>query len=308
MLIKNFDRDLKREIKKVSDNIGIKVKESDDLGKMLRDYLTVRLKLIEPKPREVKYNPDFLNTLTVHPQKNIIKKISELSEKGMNLNLFQSKRLLQTGFHDHLLSEWNIYHFHLSLKIDKKSKFVKQVDNLLFCYIDNSQIIFLGTEKHKDGIFGDTKWIEVIHDHYPEVISQYRDLSIKDVSPKVDSVRRQILWNNGYTLGMTRIRDVVYHTPGIGRVTSGHSSSVVSTEISILRWIYKIDKQLDDCEYEICKFLEIEPHNARFKIKFNEQLVLIEQSSNTTILNYPQILLEKQDIINKMNNNREMVK
>ncbi|MCD4724126.1 MAG: hypothetical protein K8R63_04725 [Bacteroidales bacterium] len=299
MLEKNFENDIKQEIKRISDDIGIKVKLTDRLDKILLDYLTVRFKLIDLKYRNIKFNPDFLSDLNNHPQKKEIEFISQIAKKGGNLNVFQSKRLLQTGFHDHLISEWNIYHFHLSLKIDKKSKFVKQVDTLLFAYIDDKQIIFLGTDNHTEGIFADTKWIEVLHDHFPKVIEEYKDDTIKEISPKINSEERQMLWNKGYTLGMTKVRDVVYHNPGIGRATSGHSSTVVSTEISIFRWIYKINEQIDDCANELCEYLKVDTENAKFKVKFNDNLEIVELTSGIKILDFPQILIDKEELINK---------
>jgi len=303
MFKKNFEDDIKYEIKRISYNIGIKVKLTDRIDKILRDYLTVRFKLISLKKRNIRFNPDFLSELDSHHQKKEIEFISQIAKKGGNLNIFQSKRLFQTGFHDYLMSEWNIYHFHLSLEKDKKSKFVKQVNNLLFAYIEDNQVIFLGTDDHKEGIFADVKWIEIIHDYFPEVIEKYKDDTIKEISPKLNSVERQILWNKGYTIGMTKVRDVVYHNPGIGRSVSGHSSKVISTEIEILSWIYKLNEQIDDYGNLLCEYLNVDTENAEFKIKFNDNLEIIEQTSGIKILDFPQILLNKEELINKLNKN-----
>lgn len=296
MIKKDFENDLRFEIKHISDKIGIKVNSSDKLDKILRDYLTVRFKLIAAKQREIRFSPDLLNNLVNHPQKNVIEHIREVAKKGGNLNIFQSKRLLQSGFHDHLMSEWNIFHFHLSMKLDKKTKFVKQVDSLLFAYIDDRQIIFLGTDKHREGIFADTKWITVLHDYFPDVIEKYKDNEIMEISPQITAEERQTLWNKGYTIGMTKVRDVVYHNPGIGRTTSGHSMSVIQSTNNILRWIYKINKQIDDSINELCEYLNINSERAIFKIRIRDTMELIELTSNIKILDYPQILVEKDKI------------
>ena len=295
MIAKNFESDIKNEIQRISKGIGIKVRLDDKLDKVIRDYLTVRFKLIDIRKREVQFNPLFLNSLINHPQKNIIDYISDIAKNGGNLNIFQSKRLLQTRFHDHLLSEWSIYHFHLSKKFNEKTKFVKQVDNLLFAYIDADKIIFLGTEKHKEGIFADTKWIEILHDHFPKVIERYKDETIKDISPDLNSIDRQILWDKGYSYALTKIRDTVYINPGAGRMTSGHSSAVVDSEISILRWMYDLTKQIDDYGEDLCKFLQIK--KAIFKIQIKKTFELIELNSKTKILEYPQRLIERQELL-----------
>jgi hypothetical protein len=300
VLVKDFETDLKYEIKRISDDIGIKVKLTDGLDKVLRDYLTVRLKLIDLKKRKVRFCPDFYKELGKHPQKKEVEHIAKLAESGGNLNVFQSRRLLQTGFHDHLMSEWNIYHFHLSLKPDKKSKFVKQVDQLLFAFIDGETIVFLGTDTHREGIFADVKWIEVLHDHFPELIEKYRDYSKDEVSPIVNASERQTLWNKGYTLGMTKVRDAVYLNPGIGRSASGHSSDVITTEISILRWIYKINEQIDECSFEICQYLDIDMDKARFKVKFDDTLALYEITTGIKLFDFPQVLIEKEELKNRL--------
>ena len=286
-----LEDDLKTALLAMSEQIGFKISSKKDLNETLLDYLTIKRKIIDPKPRQIRINPDFKPIIPNHLQAREIMAILHLSKTGGNLNMFQSKRLVQSNFHDHLLNEWNIFHFHLSLEKDKKSKFYKQVDQLLFAYIDDDQIIFLGTDKHTDGIFADPKWIEILHDHFPKVIEQYRDDSIEDVSPKVTAAERQRIWNHGYTLGMTKIRDVVYFSPGFGRTGSGHGLEVIRTGNKILRWIYAIQKQVTENHERICNTLNIPKNSTEFSVQFGENtLELVEKRSNLQILEYPQAL------------------
>jgi len=299
VLKKDFENDLKEEIAKISKRMGIKISLKDSFRKIIRDYLTVRFKIIDIKKRRVRFNPDFFVELNNHQKRNEIQHISQLASIGGNLNTFQSKKLLQTGFHDHLLSAWNIYHFHLSLSIDKKTKFVKQTNDLLFAYIDYDQIIFLGTDKHKDGIFADIKWLEILHDYFPEVIEKYRDNKIKDIRLKVNSSERQMIWNSGLMIGMTKVRDAVYHNPGIGRATSGHSTAVTSTTVDIIRWISKLDIQLNDSTKEVCDYLNIKTKDAKFKIRLENKLELIELSKNIKILEFPEVFIDRNELLKK---------
>lgn len=298
----NLESDLKLEIQKLTKEIGFKISFNQHLEKILLDYLTVRTKLIDLKKRNVLINPALVNELFLSDKKEEIRHIIQLSKNGGNLNYFLSKRALQANFHDHLQNEWNIFHFHLSLKKDKKTDFVKQVNQLLFAYIDDNQIIFLGTDIHKEGVFGDIKWIEILHDNFPEVIKPFITKSgITDVFPKVNSIERQQLWNNGYTLGFTKIKDTIYNNPGIGRMTSGHGWAVSSTAMDILRWIYRIKDQLIESEVELCQYLKIDSKDAEFKIRVNEKLELYEKVSDLKILTFPEIFLEKKDIISSIN-------
>ena len=304
----DFENDLKLEIKRVSSQMGIKLSNTNKLDEILLDYLTVRNKLIDIKKRKVNFNPEFLNTLHKHPKRKEIQTISQFASIGKNLNIFQSKRLVQTKFYDHLSSEWNIYHFHLSLKIDKKTGFVKQGKQLLFAYIDDDQIIFLGTDFHKNGIFANKKWIEILHDYFPKVIAEYKDETILDIRPKVSASERQILWDKGYSFGMTKIRNTIYHNPGIGRATSGHSMTVVRTVMSIKRWIYNIEKQINEMTQEVCDYLRISVNKAEFKIRLSQKLELIEKNTNIKLLDFPEILLGKDEIVKRTNTLQQMYK
>lgn len=297
-----LESDLKFEIQKLTKEIGFKISFNQDLEKIILDYLTVRAKLIDVKKRKVLINPALVNELFTNDKKEEIRFIIQLSKNGGNLNPFLSKRSLQANFHDHLQNEWNIFHFHLSLQKDKKTNFVKQVNRLLFAYVDEIQIIFLGTDIHKEGIFGDIKWIEILHDNFPEVIKPFITKSgMKDVYPKVNSIERQQLWNKGYTLGFTKIREIVYNNPGIGRMTTGHSMGVSSTTLDILRWIYRLKDQLTESEIELCQYLKIDSKDAEFKIRINEKPELYEKTSGLKILSFPEILTEKDDIISRLN-------
>ncbi len=296
----DFENDLKLEISVISNDMGFKISLNQDFYKVLLDYLTVRLKIVEPKYRQILINPDFLIELINHPKKREIETIIDFAKNGKGLNIFQSRRLFQSSFHDHLQQEWNIYHFHLSLEKDHKSIFVKQVNSLLFAYIDETHIVFLGTDTHKNGIFGDVKWIEILHDKFPHIIEKYRDNEILDIYPKLTSIERQTVWEKGLSVGMTKVKGVVYHNPGVGQMLSGHSMIVSKTAMEISRWINKLRGQINQNRKEISDYLGISDGLAEFKIRFGERkLELIELSSRTKLLEFPEILIEKEERIKK---------
>ena len=296
-----FENQLKDEIKRLLKQMDLKIPNSEKTNDILRNYLTIRLKLINPKIRKVLVNPNFIKEIILHPKRKEIELIFNIAKSGGNLNYFQSKRVIQSRFHDHLLNEWNIYHFHLSSEKDKKSKFVKQVDSLLFVYITDDIFVILGTDKHKYGIFADTKWIEILHDNFPELISQYKIKHWKDVNPKVNATERQTLWDKGYSLPMTKIRDTVYFSPGGGRMTSGHGMNVAESVNDILRWIYKLTDQINEYPKELCEYLQILPEKAKFKVQFGkEKLELVEIESKIKLLEFPEILIEKSELIKRI--------
>lgn len=304
----NFEKDIKNEILKLSKLSGLNISANNSMEDVLLDYLTVKQKVIEPKLRKVSISQRLLDEIENHPKRIEITTIIDIAIKGGNLNIFQSKKLLQTKFFDHLQNEWNIYHFHLSLKKEKKSIFVKQVNSLLFAYVDERRIAFLGTDTHKEGIFGDVKWVEILHDCFPEIIEPYRDKEIKELYPKVTAHERQQLWCKGYTLGMTEIRGKVYHNPGIGRATSGHSITITMQANEIIRWVFRLREQIKECKDELSQLFNLEVNSETFGIRAGEKgLELFEKNSKEKVLDYPMHFIAKEEMKEKINtgyNNR----
>jgi hypothetical protein len=293
----DFQEDIKEELQRLASQIGFKISLKKDFSSILLDYLTVRFKLIQPKIRKIHTNPELFKALISHPKRKEIETIMKLALQGQNLNCFQSKRLLQSNFHDLIQQEWKIYHFHLSTVLDSKSDFVKQVDSLLFAYIDDENIAFLGIDKHRDGVFADEKWIEILHDKFPFLIEKLKDTKIKDIRPELTPVERQIFWNKGFTIGMVKVRDTVYHTPGLGRAVSGHSIAATTTATDIRRWIYNLKKSINENESLICACIGINQDNAVFKIRTgNSKLELFEIKTNQRLLEFPQEIIGKEEL------------
>lgn len=298
-MTKDFEKDIKAEIQRITTEHKHKINIDQPLDRVLLDYLTVRFKLIDTRVRKVSFNPKFFMELDQHPKQKEIKAISLMASRGENINRFQSKKLPQTQFHDHLVNEWNIHHFHLSLKPDKKTGFVKQGNALLFAYVTDEEIIFLGTDTHRKGVFGDEKWIKVLHDHFPEKIEKYKAKDILDVSPKVTAPQRQAIWDRGLSMAMTKVDNVVYHSPGVGRSLSGHSLTVTQMTMNTLRWLGRIETQIEERINEICQCLNIIPEKARFRLVIANTYTLIEETSRTQILEFPQELMTKEELVLK---------
>lgn len=283
----DFENDLKQELHNGLKPFGVRIPIKEKFSDMLLDYLTVWNKIVEPIPRTVKISPVLKKRRHKQEIENVINLLVSRLEQGKNINQFQSKKLIHTGFHDHLVNEWKIYHFHLSMKLKPKDFFVKQVDQLLFVYIDEKQAILLDTDIHKKGVFADTKWQEILHDHYPEVIKEYLH-DAKDVFPKLNSTERQTMWNKGYTVPFTKIKDKVYYSLGGGRSVSGHSTMVTSQVNETIRWLHAINNEFKEMGSEICNFYSLNENDVKFKLIIGKRrLEIIDQKSKLMLLEYP---------------------
>ncbi len=300
MFREKFESDLKNELYRVSQKSGFEISKNRNLHRTLVDFLSIRLKTIKQKKREVKFNPKFISDLIISPENpktKAVKYIARVASNGGNLNIFQSKKIKQTNFFDHLSSEWNIFHFHLSNKIDPKSGFIKQGNTILFCYINDDTIIFLGTDQHRAGVFAEKKWIEIIYDHFNYILKPFENKNTENINPDVEGEELQMMWNKGYTIAFRKIRDKVYSAPGIGRATTGQSLIVSKEAISILRWLNEIILQVEDSIIELSEYLKIDKSKISLKIIIgNEKIELIEENKNTAILKYPEFLATKEEI------------
>lgn len=286
----DFETDLKNELHSGLDVYGIKIPIRKDLDDMLLDYLTIHKKLIRPTPRVLYQSPVLEEKMSGHPKVKEINAIKSRLQSGRDVNFFQSKRLFQARFHDHLLYEWNVYHFHLSLEKEKKSNFFKQTDALLFAYIDDFQAILLDVSRHADGVFGDLKWLEIVDRYFPDVLKPFYTEQITDISPNVNPIERQSLWNKGITLGLNKVNGKIFHSPGIGRTTSGHSLQVVRTANEIHRWLHSAKEHFESYGKEIANVYGIDPEMASFRLRFGEvTLEIYDESTYQQILEFPNV-------------------
>lgn len=286
----DFETDLKNEMHNAFSSFGFRIPIKRKIDQMLLDYLTIHKKVISLKKRSVLINPDLKDKLATHSKAKEVEVIKVRLETGKDVNIFQSKRLFQSHFHDHLLYEWNVFHFHLSLERDTKSNFVKQTNQLLFTYVDSEKAIMLDIENHKAGIFADERWLSLIDKHFPEVLEKHIHPDIINFYPELKPVERQKFWNYGYSIGFTKVNGKIIGSPGVGRTTSGHSMLVVNTRNEVLRWLFTLNKHFEENYDDICGAFDIDPKEAEFKLTFGEEtLDLVETITNKTLLSFPNI-------------------
>ena len=294
----SFNEDLKDEVIRAASIIGLKIRSEKKLEIVVQEHLTVRHKLIPVKKRKILICPIFEKSIQLHQKKGEIKTIIEDATKIKNLNKYQSKRLLHSNFHDHLVSSWNIYHFHLSTERDKKRpRFVKQVNSLLFAYIDDEHIIFLGVDTHKESIFSDIKWLSTLHNHFPFILDKFRIDDIIGIEHQLTNKEREELWKHGISDGIIEIDGTFYHTPGLGRVSTGHNTNVVLQLNETLRWLERINNQFSEIKNLLEQQYSIKNFKPNFKLRIGSHtLEIVEINTNSILVTYPNFFNPKKEI------------
>jgi hypothetical protein len=283
----DFRDDLKNEISEILNDSGLKISLDQNIHKILIDFFNLNSKILEPKKRNVYIVPEFEEKIKVHYKKLEIQTIIQLASDGGNLNCFQTHKIIQSKQIDHLSNEWNIFHFHLSLEPDKKPKFVKRGNLLLFAYVDEKNIIFLGLDKHKDS-FSDIKWLEILEKNYPHVMKKFLALDLPSVGQNFTTADREKMWKSGLSSGFMNINGKTYLCPGIGKVTSGYSIGVIKQSNDILNWITHIEdiikKEKDFFDNKL----------VNLKLRFGEKTMEIyEKENGNTFFEFPNFELKK---------------
>jgi len=77
-----FESQFKEEIHKEAIKMGFKIKSSKSFKETLLDFLTVRMKFIDAKPRIALMSPPLLNELFTHHKRKEIEIIFNIAKKG----------------------------------------------------------------------------------------------------------------------------------------------------------------------------------------------------------------------------------
>lgn len=166
----------------------------------------------------------------------------------------------------------------------------------MFVYIDKENAILLDVDTHREGVFANEKWLEMLDTHFPAILAPYHDESISDIYPHVSPSERQTLWDKGYSMGMTKVNGKIFHSPGVGRTTSGHSILVTKTVNELLRWISTTTKHFSTYRDEICEEFKLDSKKTVFKVQMgNTTFEIIDQSTGTAILTFPKIFDVRPD-------------
>ena len=107
-------------------------------------------------------------------------RFEHLVKIGGNLKPYLSKNTSRRDFLDALLASWNVYHFHLGRELEKPTlrtpnpasrQWICRTGSLLFCWIDDDTIYFIGVWKHD---FHNERILRTLHTNWPDLIADYR--------------------------------------------------------------------------------------------------------------------------------------
>ena len=181
----NFKSDLIDIVKRYFSMEGISFEDSGDASDFAARYCEMRIRRIDPRPRDVHFSREIHQSLGKLARKKEKGKhdraieawravfyLRHLFVTGGRVTPHLSKEVKKTTSRDGLLWDFGMHHFHLCRKLDE-SGFIERSDYLLFAIVADAEVFFVDLRKHKDP--ENLQWVRqdllrIVHENWPELI------------------------------------------------------------------------------------------------------------------------------------------
>ena len=185
--------------------------------------------------------------------------------RGDDVTGHLSTLMLEAGYHDALLNDWGVHHFHLgTAPHPTKPTFAARTGPLLFARVTDTDFHALGVFPHS--AFGDSEVVEILHREWPDTVRRYRINAI-DIDPVPTNAEIKMLRKAGVTFFMKTSDGTIYAPPGGGYMTSGHSTQAVRHCDMIMGRLRQAAEQVAAAHAEIAAaFASGAPSELRYRL------------------------------------------
>lgn len=187
----------------------------------IRLFFNVQKRLVTNTPRTLLKSKEFV----CPPQySEALKEIEEKIIYGQSLSMYMSKTILDLGYKDLLLFDWNIHHFHLS-KRKSCDGFVKRSDFELFVFFTEDIAYLIQIYPHsKSNLYSTQEMIKILHNNWPDLIATNKIQGV--LSQKVTDADYGALRKAGITTFVEVGDETIYGVIGGGYATDKSSVEV----------------------------------------------------------------------------------
>lgn len=216
-----------RDLKSLIKNRGILPSLTFSDENCYYQYHNFLSKLISLQPRKLSYS----STLNLPDSDDIQKGFEALKfdiEKGNNLNKYQSDKIIYANLEDSMLDRDNLFHFHLSSKIQTKKKYkglVTRSNYLAIAKVTDTEVRIIdivphihqdGEEAIKNGLKGtdltfcNMEYFEKLEEDAPEFLDSFKiqESVLKPIFYK--PIEKAILRKKGYITFNTTSKNNMY--------------------------------------------------------------------------------------------------
>jgi hypothetical protein len=231
---------------------------------LLFNYCELLIRIPSLIPRIVKIAFEVEKYKNKYPAIYLIKR---LLEEGEPTWPYLHDKIIKAEYHDKLLNDWGIYHFHLGNGF-RADGFVKRTSELLYTYIENDVVYFLTVKPHKD--MNSLVFFEIMNKNWPEVLEKF-EMKIDTPKSEITSEQREKLRKNGVMTPIV-LNGKIYIGPGFGYSLSGQSSRAQFNGTVLIDKLRQIESQLIQHINEVYLKLELERKDEIERIKLVLQI------------------------------------
>lgn len=187
--------------------------------------------------------------------------------EGQDLTYFQSKKRLNADFHDHLLSDWGIHHFHLGAGPDSAdSRFVSRTGPLLFGFVTDSHFLAIGIDGHAQ--WADPDLLERLHRYFPSAIA---DCRVSGPLQGALTTKEEIAsFRKAGVNGVVTLPDGTHYRAKGGRTTNGAPIYAVTAANRLVANVRRIQRhvnaQLPTMRVKVAEERGVHPEGLVFEV------------------------------------------
>jgi hypothetical protein len=204
---------------------------------LLWNFLKIQRRRIEKRVRRVEWSSE-LRSREATLRDDIVRGLGRIviaSETGDDLNPYLSRDLISDRAfrrEDMMLNELGVQHFHLGEGLDARG-LVRGTDELLFAYVTDEAIHFVGVFDHRS--FGDEEAFRIAQQNWPHLFDALRMGLVPSRDPHpITAEQRKVLRSKNANVPVAAADGALFLPPGGGVTSSGMSPNIVIESDRIL--------------------------------------------------------------------------
>jgi hypothetical protein len=200
-------------------------------------YITYLRRNIKSQPRTILKSSTFICPAELQDGLN---NLEEIISNGGDLKAFLSKQINRLGYHDKMLYDWDIHHFHLGTNIENDG-FVSRTGPILFARIVEGIVYFIKIGNH--GEWTNQELMSIIEENWPASIESFKvdaESLTEDLSDNDIKMLRKHNINSLISLGTSKI----YIGPGQGISAAGGSIASTRAYLDTKRGFKELEKRI----------------------------------------------------------------
>lgn len=194
------------------------------LDRALYQYFNVQKKMINHKARNVHRSKEFT---CPELYKGALEDFENKVRNGDSLIPFMSKTVLDASYSDGMLNDWNIYHFHLTRRLNKDG-WAKRSDYQLLAYVTDTDMYLLQVYEHGDDlIYWRRELIKILYDNWPELLERFHVKGAYGLTEKLDDEQYKQLREAHITTFVELGENQLFCMIGGGYMSDGSSGEAI---------------------------------------------------------------------------------